>query len=280
MSSDTDGSDALDADPHVALRELLFDLRSAIEAERAAGFTHEPVGLRLPESPTSSELSPPVAPASLPDPTRAEPRAPVAPAASAPTPAADAPALAAAADLDAVREVLGDCRRCALCQSRTRLIFGAGGANAELMVIGEAPGYQEDVDGVPFAGPAGEMLDKMLRHVLGLEPAQVYVVNVVKCRPPNNGKPSPDQVARCLPFLRRQVELVAPRIVLTLGALAYHSLVGDDQPITLARGRWRELGGRPLMPTFHPAFLLSKPQHKRAAFEDLKAVRARLDALR
>lgn len=280
MSSDADRPSPLDDDPHRALRELLFDLRSAIEAERAAGFTHEPAGLRLPDSPSPHEPGPPVEAASASDVVPAEPRSLVAPADSAPTPAADAPALAAAASLDDVRKVLGDCRRCALCRSRTRLIFGAGGADAELMVIGEAPGYQEDVEGVPFAGPAGDMLDKMLRHVLGLDASQVYVVNVVKCRPPNNGKPSPDQVARCLPFLRRQVELVAPRIVLSLGALAYHSLVGDDQPITLARGRWRELGGRPLMPTFHPSFLLSHPQHKRATFDDLKAVRARLDALR
>jgi uracil-DNA glycosylase family 4 len=183
------------------------------------------------------------------------------------------------AQLQRVRDELGDCRRCGLCRERKNIVFGVGDPDSDLVVIGEAPGYHEDQQGEPFVGPAGQMLDKMLENVLQLRRDQVYIMNVVKCRPPKNRNPLPDEVDACRPFLDAQFETITPRVALVLGSVAYKTLFATDEGITRNRGRWHEYGGVPIMPTFHPAYLLRTPEDKRFTFEDLKVLRKRYDEL-
>lgn len=196
------------------------------------------------------------------------------------TQARQAPPSGAAA-LRRVRDELGDCRRCPLCQRRNSIVFGVGNPAADLVVVGEGPGEQEDKQGEPFVGPAGQMLDKMLENVIGLNRSQVYILNIVKCRPPGNRNPTPEEVEACRPFLEGQLAALQPKVMLVLGSVAYKALMRTNRGVTGARGRWhvyRE-GERevPVMPTFHPAYLLRQPQDKRKTFEDLKAVNERYD---
>lgn len=187
-----------------------------------------------------------------------------------------APAPAAHLDLDqpsleALDLALADCQRCPLSASRRRVVFGAGPAKASLMIIGEAPGAQEDQQGLPFVGPAGQLLDRMLAAV-GLKRQEVYITNIVKCRPPSNRDPQPAEAAACRPFLEAQVRAVAPRAICTLGRPASQALLASDAPISALRGRWHDFQGIPLLPTFHPAFLLRDPARKFEAYRDLKAL--------
>lgn len=195
---------------------------------------------------------------------------------------ADSARLAAATSLAEVREILGTCQRCGLCQGRTNIVYGVGDPAASLFVIGEGPGQQEDQLGEPFVGPAGQMLDRMLSAVLGLPRERVYIANVVKCRPPNNRNPEPEEVAACLPFLHAQLARVRPRVVLVLGSVAVKAVFETKQGVTGLRGAWRTLtfpgGEARAMATFHPAYLLRKPEDKPLTFADLKLVRAALDA--
>jgi uracil-DNA glycosylase len=189
-----------------------------------------------------------------------------------------------AAQLERVRTDLGDCRRCGLCKERRQIVFGVGDPEADLVVIGEAPGYHEDQQGEPFVGPAGQMLDKMLENVLKLRRDQVYILNVVKCRPPKNRNPLPDEIDACRPFLEAQLASVAPKLVLVLGSVAYRALFRTEQGIKRSRGRWHEQAVAPgevvpAMPTFHPAYLLRQPEDKKLTFADLKAVAQRYDEL-
>lgn len=179
----------------------------------------------------------------------------------------------------AIRKDLGQCRRCGLCEGRKTLVFGTGNPDADLMIVGEAPGAQEDRKGLPFVGPAGKMLDNMLKHVLGLEREAVYISNVVKCRPPNNRTPEPEEIATCRPFLLRQVEAIRPKVILSLGRPAAQALLETSEDITGLRGQWRQVGDIPVLPTFHPAYLLRKPEDKRLVFGDLKELRDRYDQL-
>src|SRR5262249_32921746 len=145
--------------------------------------------------------------------------------------------------LELVRDDLGDCRRCGLCQERRTIVYGVGSPDADLVVVGEAPGYEEDQRGEPFVGPAGQMLDKMLENVLGLRRDQVYIANIVKCRPPGNRTPLPDEVERCRPFLERQIEAIGPKVLLLLGTVALKSLLRTDAGIMRCRGTWRDYRG-------------------------------------
>jgi uracil-DNA glycosylase len=173
--------------------------------------------------------------------------------------------------LPQIREVLGDCQRCKLGRTRTSIAFGVGAADAALMFIGEAPGAEEDRRGEPFVGAAGQLLDKMIA-AMGWSRDTVYIANVLKCRPPGNRDPEPDEVAACAPFLARQIEAIAPRVIVTLGKPAAHALLGTSAPISALRGRWHDHRGVRVMPTFHPAFLLRQPDRKREAWSDLKLV--------
>ncbi|MBI5503890.1 MAG: uracil-DNA glycosylase [Deltaproteobacteria bacterium] len=192
------------------------------------------------------------------------------------------PAICAASSLEELRNVLGDCRRCKLCSGRKNIVFGVGDPRAEVMFVGEGPGEDEDLQGKPFVGKAGALLDRIITGGMGLGRDRVYIANVVKCRPPNNRNPEPDEIVACEPFLRRQIELVAPRVVISLGAFATQVLLRDRTPISRRRGQWHQLDGIgtsgpvALMPTFHPAYLLRTPGDKRLVWEDIKLVMARL----
>ena len=173
--------------------------------------------------------------------------------------------------LEEIRAELGDCRRCKLCDGRTNIVFGVGNPKAELVFVGEGPGADEDEQGIPFVGKAGQLLTKMI-EAMGFAREQVYICNVVKCRPPNNRNPEPDEIDACEPFLRAQLTAIQPKAIVALGKFAAQTLLRDSTPITRLRGGWREYCGVPLMPTFHPAYLLRNPAEKKNAWLDLRQV--------
>lgn len=177
--------------------------------------------------------------------------------------------------LDEIRSDLGECTRCILHEGRTTLVFGAGNPDADLVFVGEAPGRDEDLQGVPFVGRAGQLLTKVIASI-GLTRDEVYIANVVKCRPPGNRNPEPGEVQTCEPFLFRQIDVIRPKVVVALGAFAIHTLLGTNQAISRLRGRVYEYRGAKLVPTFHPAFLLRSPDRKRDVWEDMKKVRSLL----
>ena len=164
------------------------------------------------------------------------------------------------------------CRGCALCQTRTNLVFGVGNPEAEVMLIGEGPGEQEDLQGVPFVGPAGKLLDSML-EMIGLDRSKVYIANMVKCRPPRNRDPQPAEQQACRAWLDRQIALVDPRIIVCLGRIAAMGVIKEDFRITREHGQWFTLDGRRCMATFHPSALLRDPTKRPDAFMDLRAFR-------
>jgi len=175
--------------------------------------------------------------------------------------------------LEAIRAKLGDCRRCSLCEGRQSIVFGDGNPDADLLFIGEGPGEQEDRQGLPFVGRAGELLTQMIEKGIGIPRREVYICNIVKCRPPQNRNPLPPEVSACRPFLDAQIRAVAPKVIVTLGKPAASLLLGRDVAITRVRGTWHEYQGIPLMPTLHPAYVLRQytPENRRAVWEDLKA---------
>ncbi len=233
---------------------------------------------------------PPSAPAprpAPPPPARPTPRA-VAP--ERPQPSAYAPptdsvgcptegAVAGANTLKELEQAIQGCLKCPLGPGRLRFVFGEGAPDAQLMFVGEGPGRDEDLQGRPFVGKAGELLDKMI-GAIGLQRDQVYIANVVKCRPPDNRTPTGDEAAACLGYLRRQIELIQPKVIVTLGATPLRELIGVGEGITKVRGQWKrlELAGRsiPVMPTFHPAYVLRQytAEVRKAVWEDLKAAKA------
>ncbi|MGD8563267.1 MAG: uracil-DNA glycosylase [Desulfarculaceae bacterium] len=171
--------------------------------------------------------------------------------------------------LEAVRQGMGQCTRCPLHKGRRNIVFGQGPDRARIMFIGEAPGAREDEKGVPFVGPAGKLLDRMLKAV-GLERSQVYITNIVKCRPPGNRDPLPEEAAACRPFLEAQVQALNPEIICALGRPSAQSLLSTKAPISALRGNWHQVWEHRLLPTFHPAFLLRQPERKREAYQDMK----------
>jgi len=174
--------------------------------------------------------------------------------------------------LGAIRAEIGDCTRCRLCSGRTHLVFGTGNPLARLMFVGEGPGYDEDRQGIPFVGRAGQLLNRII-EAMKMKRDDVYIANVVKCRPPENRAPLPDESATCLPFLRRQIEAIRPRVVCTLGGVAVQALLDTSMPISRIRGEFRNLpDGTLVMPTFHPAYLLRNPEKKKEVWEDMKRI--------
>ena len=182
-------------------------------------------------------------------------------------------------NLDRIKSDIGqDCRRCKLCTlGRSQIVFGVGNPKARLMFVGEAPGEEEDKRGEPFVGRAGQLLTKII-EAIGLTRDQVYIANVIKCRPPGNRNPEADEVEQCEPFLFRQIEVIKPRVIVPLGKFAAQSLLKTTDPITRLRGRQFEYRGTALIPTFHPAYLLRNPSAKREVWEDMKKVRAILQS--
>ncbi|MEN0067287.1 MAG: uracil-DNA glycosylase [Myxococcota bacterium] len=257
------------ADPD-SLADLIADVRAVLEDASLRGVLAEDG--RLPPPPAAPAGAPP-------EPRTAKPSGEANPAWSSLATEAREARPDAAGRLARVREELGDCQRCGLAKGRKTLVFGVGDPDADLVVVGEAPGHEEDRRGEPFVGAAGQMLDKMLENVIGLPRSKVYILNVIKCRPPKNRNPLPDEVEACMPFLRGQIEAIEPKVLLVLGSVAFKSLFDTSRGITRARGIWTEYEGTPVMPTFHPAYLLRQPQDKRLTFEDLKAVRQRYDEL-
>jgi uracil-DNA glycosylase family 4 len=185
----------------------------------------------------------------------------------------------AALGWDELAAAVAACRACGLCESRTQTVFGVGNRGAELLVIGEAPGADEDREGEPFVGRAGRLLNQMLAAI-GLPRSQVYIANILKCRPPGNRDPRPDEVLRCQGFLQRQLALIRPRVILSVGRVSAQSLLATDTPVGRLRGRWLAYGADsiPLRVTYHPAYLLRSPDQKAKAWEDLTQVARRLKA--
>ncbi|MEP6915821.1 MAG: uracil-DNA glycosylase, partial [Acidobacteriota bacterium] len=178
--------------------------------------------------------------------------------------------------LTAIREDIGECTRCKLAtQGRKQIVFGVGNPSADVMFVGEAPGADEDTQGIPFVGRAGQLLTKMI-EAMGFTRDQVYIANVLKCRPPGNRNPEPDEIATCQPFLFRQIASIEPTVIVALGAFAAKTLLETQEPISRLRGRVYDFRGAKLIPTFHPSFLLRSPGYKREAWEDLKKVVALL----
>ncbi len=273
----------------------------ANSAPRQPEPTPPPPALRRPEAP-SPERSPPRPESSPQRPPVREPRRSAPPPAtnrwtstrpSGPSyaigdavgawglpPSAHSPTGANAEELLEVRRRLGECTRCRLAQGRKKLVFGVGNPEADLVVLGEGPGFHEDQQGLPFVGRSGEMLDRMLNNVLGLGRHEVYILNVVKCRPPDNRTPHSDEVEACRAFLDAQLAAIKPRIIVCMGSPAAKTLLQTSRGVMSLRGRWQSWGDAAVMCTFHPAYLLRRPEDKRKSFEDLKLVRTRYDEIK
>ncbi len=179
---------------------------------------------------------------------------------------------------EALKRECAGCRRCELGRTRTNLVFGVGNESADVMFIGEGPGEQEDLKGEPFVGPAGQLLDTMLK-IIDLDRAKVYIANIVKCRPPRNRDPLPDEQAACIGWLQRQIDLVRPRIIVFLGRIAAQAFIKPDFRITQEHGRWFDVMGRPAMAMYHPSALLRDPSKRPETFVDLKHLQQEIQKL-
>ncbi|MCO5170458.1 MAG: uracil-DNA glycosylase [Planctomycetes bacterium] len=252
-------------DPAAELAWIAAQARGQLELDRLLGV---PAAL----VPTLPALAPAPRPVAAPLAT-ATPTAPTAPA----PPGDEDPAALAArrrdaeARLDALARRMAGCTKCRLSEGRNQLVFGQGDAAAEVAFVGEGPGYHEDQEGLAFVGKAGELLTKMIK-AMGLERDEVFIANVVKCRPPGNRTPAPDEMGTCLPFLQEQLEIVRPKVICALGKTAAVGLglIAPDEALGRSRGRFRDWRGTPVMITYHPAYLLRTPADKRKAWEDLQ----------
>ena len=257
------------------IASVVADLRRHVEWLRSTG---QKFVLADRSAPAQRAAPPPARPAPPPPPA---PAVAAAPAAEPAHPTAQrsmfepeppkAPEPGPRRTLEEIRAELGDCRRCKLCSGRTNIVFGVGNPQAELVFVGEGPGADEDAQGIPFVGKAGQLLTKMI-EAMGFARDEVYICNVVKCRPPGNRNPEPDEIEACEPFLKAQLDSIRPKAIVTLGKFAAQTLLRDSTPITRLRGLWRTYQGIPLMPTFHPAYLLRSPGEKKLAWADLKQV--------
>jgi DNA polymerase len=255
-------------------RPVSAELAAQLEAAAAVPAQQSPaLAVALPaeaiaQVATTEPTLPPVAPQTNPygEDSSMPPRKPFpAPPAVA---AAVAPAARASA-LQLIRDEIGDCTRCSLASGRNKLVFGDGDPNARLMFVGEGPGADEDAQGLPFVGRAGQLLNNMI-SAMGLGREQVYIANVVKCRPPGNRTPEPEEANTCVPFLFRQIDVVRPQVLVALGATAVTYLLGQRQPLAGLRGRVHAFRGTQLIVTYHPAFLLRDPRQKKEAWADLQ----------
>lgn len=290
MGNTPDGDPPVAADDRAELARLVGDLRAHLRWHARSGTWAAPGGAsasgraepQYPEEPVHPGAPGDALSRPRPDDDRHRGRDDARPVPPAPSTArwSDAPDGGAPATrtLAVIRDELGDCQRCKLCSTRKNIVFGLGPEPAPLMFIGEAPGADEDRTGLPFVARAGELLDKMI-EAMGWRRDQVHIANLLKCRPPGNRNPEPDEIAACRPFLDAQVLAIRPRIIVTLGRPAANAMLGNDAPISTLRGRFHEYRGIRLMPTFHPAYLLRTPEKKREAWSDLKQVIAELERL-
>ncbi len=182
-------------------------------------------------------------------------------------------------DLAGVRAELGECHRCNLSKGRRKIVFGSGSATADIVFVGEGPGFHEDQQGEPFVGAAGDLLNRIIENVLRLNRADVYIANVVKCRPPGNRNPEPAEVTACSPFLRKQLGVIEPKIIVALGRFAMQTLLNTDEPVGRLRGKSHPFHGAALIPTYHPAYLLRNPADKRKTMQDMMLVRSEYERL-
>ena len=249
------------SEPIDELRELTACFRTHLEARQRWGV----VGVSARPSPVAAKSEAPVVDD---DPLRPLPTPP-------PVLYDEGQVLHSARGLNALRAEMGDCQRCKLAKTRKHIVFGTGNAEANLMFVGEAPGADEDAQGEPFVGAAGQLLTKMIK-AMGYERSEVYICNILKCRPPQNRNPEPDEIEACEQFLRTQIAVVQPRVIVALGKFAAHFLCGETTPITRLRGNLRTYHEIPVMPTYHPAFLLRDESRKGEAWADLKQVMAML----
>ncbi len=219
----------MDHDPQQVLRDIVGQVRAHLALQQELGLEH--TDLRWPERASSAPAAHPT--------------------------------------LEQVREELGDCTRCKLHAHRTQIVFGVGNPHASLVFVGEAPGADEDAQGEPFVGRAGQLLTKII-EAMGLHRQDVYICNIIKCRPPNNRTPETDEIVACQPFLLQQLRAIAPKFICALGGPAAQTLLQTKEPISRLRGRFHDFHGIPLLPTFHPAFLLRNPNEKKTVWEDMK----------
>lgn len=281
-----------DRDPTAELAELAREVRHLLDAWSTVGVREPPSGelpmqdpLPVPEAGPGPvpQVLPPVRPPVQPVSGHPEP-------APAPRPAASGEARPSAwagltrrvppeEELPRIRNVLGECTRCGLSRGRKNIVFGTGNPSAAVVVVGEAPGRDEDATGEPFVGAAGQMLDRMVENVLKLRRQDVYIMNVLKCRPPDNRDPMPEEVAACRPFFDAQIAAIRPRVILSLGRVATQVLLDTTQGIRSLRGQWQVYRGIPVMPTYHPAYLLRTPEDKKITLKDLLALKERLDLI-
>src|SRR4030095_6692634 len=272
------------------VQQLTASLRWYVESLKESGVTELPSSTRL----TAETLSPPATRSatvqtdnrpSQPTPIAAQRKQhanppPLLPAACEEVPSMSAPSsdlfsavtLDKVHNLDELRAEIGDCRRCKLCQGRTNIVFGMGNPQAEVMFVGEGPGRDEDLKGEPFVGRAGQLLNDIITKGMKMKREEVYIANVVKCRPPENRNPEPDEIAACQPFLLKQIDIIKPRIIVALGTFAAQTLLQVKTPISRLRGVWHSYHGVKLMPTLHPAYLLRNPNDKRLVWLDIKEV--------
>ena len=180
--------------------------------------------------------------------------------------------------LEDLRAELGDCRRCKLHSGRTQIVFGVGNPRAKLVFVGEAPGRDEDLQGEPFVGQAGQLLTKIIQAIQ-LQREEVYIANIIKCRPPENRNPEPDEIAACEPFLVKQLQVIQPRLICALGTFAAQTLLKSEEKISALRGRFHQYQEIPVMPTYHPAYLLRNASRKREVWEDMKKIKQEYDKL-
>ena len=254
-----------DNDARTEYEKLLRAAHQRLEMERSFGLTH----VQRPQKTKAVERRPAAPPAPAPPPKEAP----------APTPASPE-ALSKEEALGQLRKECEQCMRCQLARTRTNLVFGVGSPDADLMFVGEAPGEDEDRQGEPFVGKAGQLLTKMI-EAIGMKRSDVYICNILKSRPPGNRPPLPDEIAACLPYLKRQIRIIKPKIICALGATAAKTLLNTDRSIGQLRGKFFDYeGGITLLPTFHPSYLLRDPSQKAKAWDDLKMVRDTLKAMR
>lgn len=256
-----------------AWRAYLREVAAHLEALRAMGISDLVLPEGLPDQVPPARTAPP--PVSRPD------RQPPPRQAAAPVPVLAGPPGAGDVSLDAIQTALAGCTRCRLSEGRKNIVFGVGNPRADLMFIGEGPGADEDRTGEPFVGAAGQMLTRII-GAMGLSREEVYIANVVKCRPPENRTPFVDEIEQCYPYLRKQIEAVNPKVIVTLGGPATQTIVGVTTGITRLRGTWCKYGSIPVMPTFHPSYIIrekneqSLKERKKLVWDDMQKVMAKL----